>query len=134
MENLFQKKRFTMHSGGVSDFKLECDALTRKDYETLAYMVSRKIQFKKCFGIPRGGLPFEKALKQYENNNSETILIVDDVFTTGGSIIQFKNQLLQDGVINQETDVQVIVVFSRGKLLPNVVSIFSLNENYWQND
>ncbi len=30
MENLFQKKRFTMHSGGVSDFKLECDALTKK--------------------------------------------------------------------------------------------------------
>lgn len=134
MENLFQKVRFTMHSGGVSDFKLECDALTSNDYATLAYMVSRKMKFKKCYGIPRGGLPFEEALKPYESQDSETILIADDVFTTGGSIVEFKKKLLEDGIITEDSDVQSIVVFARGKLLPNITTIFSLNEDYWQND
>ncbi len=64
-------------------------------------MVSRKMKFKKCYGIPRGGLPFEEALKPYESSESETILIADDVFTTGGSIIEFKNKLLAEGIITQ---------------------------------
>ncbi|MDR0483669.1 MAG: phosphoribosyltransferase [Alphaproteobacteria bacterium] len=134
MENLFQKHKFKMHSGGISDFKLECDALTTKDYETLAFLVSRKMDFNKVMGIPRGGIPFAEALKSYENPNSKTFLIADDVFTTGGSIIEFKKQLLAENIIDNTTDVKAIVVFSRGELFPFVSSIFALNEDYWQND
>ncbi len=131
--NLFIKERFQMHAGGFSDFKIECDALTEKDYKTLAFLVSNKIKFKKVYGIPRGGLPFEYALKEYEDENATTILIADDVLTTGKSIVDHQELLIKEHGYKAE-DIQSIVVFARGKLLDNTTAIFNLNADFWQND
>ena len=133
MVNLFVKERFIMHAGGISDFKIECDALTKEDYKTLAFLVSRKIDYKKVYGIPRGGIPFEQELKKYENKNSNVILIADDVLTTGTSMIDFKKDLLAKEDIKEE-DIKGIVIFNRGNTLSWVETIFSLNEQFWQND
>ena len=93
MTNLFQYKKFTLHSGGISYFKIECDAITKEDYKTLAKIVSDKIKFKDVYGVPRGGIPFEKALKEYISNDSNNLLIVDDVLTTGGSMQEEIHQI-----------------------------------------
>ncbi|UQY80528.1 Orotate phosphoribosyltransferase [Candidatus Hepatincola sp. Av] len=128
MTNLFIKQNFKMHSGGYSDFKLECDALTEKDYHTLAHLVSKQFSFQKVLGIPRGGIPFASILEQYEDKKSNNLLIVDDVLTTGASMILAKNKALQNF---EEKNIKGIVIFARGEL-PNWVSpIFALNSLFW---
>ena len=69
--NLFIKEDFSSHAGLPLTWKVECDALTEKDYEALAKIVSEKITFCDVKGIPRGGIPFEKALKK--NNTVENV-------------------------------------------------------------
>ena len=61
--NLFIKEDFISHAGLPLTWKVECDALTDGDYDALAKIVSERLTFRDVKGIPRGGIPFEKALK-----------------------------------------------------------------------
>ena len=63
--SLFIREDFISHAGLPLTWKVECDSLTESDYIALAKIVSEKIKFRDVFGIPRGGIPFEKALKPY---------------------------------------------------------------------
>ncbi len=83
--NLFQLGTFTS-AGLTLDWKIECDCLQDKDIQTLAKEISNKFKFGKVEGVPTGGLRLAEALKQYSNPESLTLLIVDDVFTTGKSM------------------------------------------------
>ena len=104
--NLFIKEDFISHAGLPLTWKVECDALTDADYQALAKIVSEKINFKDVKGIPRGGVPFENALKQYaSNDSSDPLLICDDVYTTGTSM----REVYEDGAIG-------IVVFARNEI------------------
>jgi hypothetical protein len=76
--NLFQKKTFKAHSGGIKHFKIECDALTNGDIETLAYIISRKVSFYDVFGIPTGGIIIANALEKYKDRRAHRYLIVDE--------------------------------------------------------
>ncbi len=88
MANLFQRINFTSHSGKRLTWKIECDALTDDDWATLAliYMESSPAPFGFVFGVPSGGGRFADALRQYADAESESVLVVDDVLTTGASI------------------------------------------------
>ena len=133
MANLFIQERFQMHSGGFSDFKLECDALSKEDYDTLAFLIAKQYKFNKVEGIPSGGLPFAQALKKYEDSSSSKLLIVDDVLTTGGSMEKVRaNHLLVNNY--KESDIQGIVVFARGEFNSWITPFFSLNSLFWQNE
>ncbi len=132
--NLFIKKRFKMHAGGMSDFKLECDALTEKDYDTLAFLISRKISFKKAYGVPSGGLIFAEKLNQYKDENSNNILIAEDVVTTGKSMEDFKQKLIKEDASLTNANIFGITAFSRGPLPFWVRSVFNLDSLFWQND
>ena len=80
--SLFIREDFISHAGLPLTWKVECDALTDKDYEALAKIVSEKLTFRDVKGIPRGGIPFEKALKPYcTNDENDPLLIADDVYT-----------------------------------------------------
>ena len=80
--------------------------LNKKDYEALAKIVSEKLTFRDVKGIPRGGIPFEKALKPYcTNDESDLLLIADDVYTTGTSM----REVYEEGAIG-------IVVFARNEI------------------
>ena len=104
--NLFIKEDFISHAGLPLTWKVECDALTEKDYEALAKIVSEKITFCDVKGIPRGGIPFEKALKKdCTYNESDPLLICDDVYTTGTSM----REVYEEGAIG-------VVVFARNKI------------------
>jgi len=129
MTNLFQYKKFTMHSGGTSNFKIECDAITDQDYKTLAKLIAQKYNFKEVHGIPRGGVPFENALKEYVTNDNNNLLIVDDVLTTGGSMEEAKSKFADHGYDN----VFGVVVFARGQSKNWIKSMFQLENFFAEN-
>ena len=104
--SLFIREDFISHAGLPLTWKVECDALTDKDYEALAKIVSEKLTFRDVKGIPRGGIPFEKALKPYcTNDENDPLLIADDVYTTGTSM----REVYEEGAIG-------IVGFARNKI------------------
>ncbi len=90
--DLFQKIDFISHSGLPLKWKIECDALSKEEWDAIATMIMdyQKQPFSKAVGIPRGGLPLADALNVYASGNEkEPVLICDDVFTTGNSILDF---------------------------------------------
>lgn len=121
---LFVKKDFIMHSGEKGDFKIECDALTDDDLETMAYLISKRFTFKKAHGIPRGGLRIAKKLKQYADPTDSRILVVDDVMTTGTSM---QNELIKVREENPAAIINGVVLFNRSdkhKLLGNISPLY----------
>lgn len=120
--NLFTKQNITLHSGKQSDFKIECDALTDEDWECLAYLVSKKIQFKAVFGVPKGGVKLADKLQQYATRDYLLpILICDDVLTTGNSMEKFR---IEKG----ESNVMGVVIFARGQCPSWITPIFKMTE------
>jgi orotate phosphoribosyltransferase len=120
--NLFEKKKWTMHSGDTSDFKIECDALTCDDWDTIAYLISKHFSFVNVVGVPLGGLALAKALKKYKKSLGP-LLIVDDVLTTGTSMEEMKDTYLE----RYNNNIIGVVVFARGKCPNWITPIFSMN-------
>ena len=111
--NLFVKETFTGHSGDELHWKIECDALSEKDWDCLAYMASTLMpSFSRAVGVPTGGIPFADALNRYADENAQMWLIVDDVWTTGGSIAEFKSQFSAEELEKSIT----LVAFNRSSL------------------
>lgn len=96
--NLFMTGDFTLNSGAKSPWKIECDALTKEDWEGLAAMARQFLpKFSAVVGVPRGGIPFADALRQYATGDpAHPVLIAEDVCTTGGSIRRFRKVLEED--------------------------------------
>jgi orotate phosphoribosyltransferase len=106
-EPLFQHGTFKLASGRIAPWKIECDALTDHDWQTLALMISEKALFGEAVSVPTGGNKLALALTKYANPNSTHRLVVDDVYTTGGSI----RKIMKPGDTG-------FVVFSRTPDLP----------------
>ena len=88
---LFTTSEFTLHSGEKSAWKIDCDALTEADYDTLAHVaLSILPPFSKIEFVPTGGQRFAKAIQRARGfrpfSPSDPVLIVDDVCTTGQSL------------------------------------------------
>ena len=87
---LLQQGAFTLHSGERSQWKIQCDALTESDIQTVALMlVERLPPFGSVEGVPTGGLRLTAALSGYVT--AGPLLIVDDVATTGDSLEKQRN-------------------------------------------
>ncbi len=114
---LFKNEKVISHAGLHLPFKIECDALTEEDIETIAAIISRKYKFRAVCGIPRGGIRLAAALQKYLSNEG-LVLIVDDVLTTGLSMEDARRQIGGDAF--------GIVIFARGKCPEWVKPIFQL--------
>jgi hypothetical protein len=115
--NLFQYGQFKSHSGLTLPFKIECDALTDLDWDNLAAIIAtHTLPFNKVEGVPRGGLKLAEVLKPYRDPEG-TLLIVDDVFTTGASMEQQRKGRQAQG----------FVVFARGPLPPWITALCFVN-------
>lgn len=120
--NLFQKKNLVLSSGQASDFKIECDALTDEDVETLAYLISKKFEFAYVYGVPTGGNRLKEALLKYcDPKHTNKRLLVDDVLTTGESMEEMKKLFLFP-----QDPVQGVVIFARGKCPDWITPIFQM--------
>src|SRR5512139_3083284 len=85
--SLFKWGRFTSHSGLDLNWKIDCDAFDDDDWKCLAKLIADRCRFGSVYGIPRGGKKLEEFLYQYRTPEVETRLVVDDVWTTGKSMI-----------------------------------------------
>lgn len=82
---LFKPGSFTLHSGAVAKWKIECDALTVEDWAALGIMLMERIPaFGSVEGVPRGGVVLATLLRIFATDGP--LLIVDDVLTTGKSM------------------------------------------------
>ena len=132
--SLFQLGEFVLQSGESTTWKIECDALKEKDYATLAYIVANEWKLKfglvdcvgpaKKDGVYTNAFKFVRKLRKYQTNHyiQDPILIVDDVLTTGQSIIEEMQHMKQ--ATHNECEVQGVVIFARGDCPKWVRSIF----------
>ena len=98
--SLFQEGEFTGHSGSQLKWKIECDALEIDDWKCLATMILdyEKRPFQAAIGIPRGGVMLGTFLNPYSSQNpKDPYLICDDVLTTGGSMVEFRDKYFRKG-------------------------------------
>jgi hypothetical protein len=116
---LFNLGDFKLHSGGVSRWKIDCDALTADDWAALALMLAERLPpFGWPLGVPRGGLPLARALERYATPGHAAALIVDDVCSTGASMEAFRRQIRKPNF--------GAVVFSRGPTPDWVTPLFRM--------
>ena len=115
--NLFVEGDFVGHSGGELHWKIECDALSDADWKCLARMISEieTRPFQSAIGIPRGGVKLGMYLNEYSTQNPKhPYLICDDVLTTGGSMVEFRDKYFR------KSDSFGWVIWSRGTFDANV--------------
>ena len=101
MMELFQEGKFRSHAGLDMSWKIEMDSLTYDEWKCIAQMIMDFTQpFERVVGVPRGGTVLANILNKYATDNEkDPICLVDDVMTTGGSMIDFKANLPFDNVI-----------------------------------
>ena len=117
MSNLFKAESFVSHSGLDLNWKIECDALSDPEWFTISQMIMEvSPPFREAHGIPRGGVKLGNLLRQYGTKKKEDpICIVDDVLTTGGSMVECAEKEFEGEVVIGW------VVFSRGHM-PNWIN------------
>ena len=103
---LFESGDFVLRSGAETDWRINAEALDASSIATIACMIADRVgPFCAVRGIPTGGEPLAKALEPYRSDEGP-LLIVDDVFTTGASMEEYRNYV---GVI----DTAFYVIFDR---------------------
>ena len=128
MSNLFKAESFVSHSGLDLNWKIECDALSDPEWFTISQMIMEvSPPFREAHGIPRGGVKLGNLLRQYGTKKKEDpICIVDDVLTTGGSMVECaETEFKGENVIGW-------VVFSRSHMPDWINALFRMpyiNEN-----
>jgi orotate phosphoribosyltransferase len=122
--SLFNLGSFRLHSGENSDFKIDCDYLSHEDIEALCYILHKKIpEFSHVYGVPRGGLILEKELRKYcRPLIPNRILVIDDVLTTGDSILTFMDKF-------DPLEVMGATLFRRSsqEVCPNIYSLINID-------
>lgn len=116
---LFNKGQFELASGKISDFKIDCDFLSDESIEAIAYKLSTKYTFGKVFGVPTGGLRLATALEKF-CSESPTILLVEDVVTTGNSLRQYRENII---ALYPDQNIINISIFAR-EIVEDVDSMF----------
>ena len=122
MSNLFKAESFVSHSGLDLNWKIECDALSDPEWFTISQMIMEvSPPFREAHGIPRGGVKLGNLLRQYGTKKKEDpICIVDDVLTTGGSMIEYaETEFGGEDVIGW-------TVFARGQMPEWVNALFRM--------
>ena len=125
--SLLQLATITLHSGKKSGYKIECDALTQTDIEAAASMLALILPpFSMALGVPRGGVRIADALDNFASDHQAPVCIVDDVLTTGGSMVAFRDQRPNTG-----RGAIGAVIFARGPCPDWVTPLFTLDEGLW---
>ena len=122
MIDLFQRVDFKSHSGLDLTWKIEMDSLTPKEWDCISTMILElSPPFKEAIGIPRGGVKLGKLLNLHgTGKRTDPICIVDDVLTTGGSMVECaETEFKGENVIGW-------VVFARSQLPDWINALFRM--------
>lgn len=123
--NLFQKGDYRLASGERSWFKIDCDALTTADLTVLAELLSERVEpFSNVYGVPTGGLRLASLMREYVTEGVDSVLVVDDVWTTGGTIRAFEKAVLR--AHDWKKTSQLAVLFARTPVPMTVRTLFQL--------
>ena len=124
--HLFQSIDFKSHSGLELKWKIECDALSDPEWFTISQMIMEITSpFKEAIGIPRGGTKLGNLLNQYGTGKKEDpILLVDDVLTTGKSMVDYREEM--DIERWQKSCALGWVVFARIKTPKWITALFQM--------
>lgn len=116
-QSLFIWGAFTSHSGLNLPYKIDVDALTDAELDTLAQIATSKLPpFGSVEGVPRGGLRLAERMKP----TAGRLLVVDDVLTTGAAMeAQRKGR-----------DAIGLVIFARGPVPAWVTPLFVEETEY----
>ena len=128
--NLFKNENFVSAAGLNLNYKIECDALTDEDLEAIAAIVAPQLKPFWCVvGVPTGGARMVKFFEKYRTlewyGENFSALIVDDVWTTGKSLLEFKDREGWEGSKNWHG----FVIFNRNvnPLPENIKSLMTVN-------
>lgn len=121
VKDLIQFGWFTSHSHFQLPWKFDCDALSDGTIDALAKLICWKFAFSNVHGVPRGGLRLAAALEPH-CEPGYPLLIVDDVLTTGRSMIEARKMLASD-----KRPIGVVIA-ARGKCPDWVWPILTVNE------
>tara|TARA_B100000586_G_C19911373_1_gene343323 strand:- start:208 stop:615 length:408 start_codon:yes stop_codon:yes gene_type:complete len=124
--HLFKSVDFKSHSGLELKWKIECDALSDPEWFTISQMIMEITSpFKEAIGIPRGGTKLGNLLNQYGTGKKEDpILLVDDVLTTGKSMVDYREEM--DIERWQKSCALGWVVFARIKTPKWITALFQM--------
>ena len=118
--SLFNLGEFRLASGIKSNFKIDCDALTDQDWDAAAALLSAKVgPYGPVYGVPSGGMKLAERLRLSSSPGCFP-LIVDDVWTTGGSV---RRTVMELGLGNY----RVAVLFGRGPTPYWVTALFRMD-------
>lgn len=124
--NLFQDGALWGTSGINLEFKIDCDALSDSDIRTLAQIARRRLVYpSKVIPVPTGGNRLAKELAKQGLVRTGNTVIVDDVWTTGTSVLKVavENNLLD----KLGSSAQCLVIFARGSYPHWVRPLFTIN-------
>ena len=124
---LIQTGEFTLNSGLKSGFKIVADEFVRDNLAALTTLIRQMAgAYGSVYGVPRGGLALEESLLAHADPASSTVLIVDDVLTTGGSMRRAREKLA-----GTHRHVVGAVVFARGPCPHWVHPLFAMGQAFW---
>lgn len=114
---LLSRGRFRGASGQFFPFKIECDALDAEDWVVVSEALRPRLApFCCAIGVPTGGVQLALMLNRFRSPRklTRTLLVVDDVWSTGGSMRKFAEQYLKDNPGKFDPRWHGAVAFSRG--------------------
>lgn len=131
MSDWLQLANVTLHSGRRSSFKIECDELTADVVAAGCALLAKVLPpFGAVSGVPTGGLRLEEAMQPHITDGPGPMLIIDDVWTTGGSMRRHHSDHFggrHDGGCN----CLFAVLFARGAYPVTVTALFTLDARLW---
>lgn len=121
----FQLGDYTFASGRRSTFKVECDDLTDAELAAMCSVLARILRpFGEVHGVPTGGLRVADHMRPHSVPGCMP-LVVDDVWTTGGSMERYWDSLGRPMALRA-------VLFARGPYPPGVVALWTLDPHLWE--
>jgi orotate phosphoribosyltransferase len=122
---LFEIGDFILHSGQRTNFRINCDVLTAEVWRAIAAFAAPIIgDFTQIHSIPRGGDALANAMQPYANfaptPRSVTVLICDDVLTTGASMKKAQNMY-------PDVRTKGLVLYARGPAPNWIKVVFTLS-------
>lgn len=135
--SLLQWGNFTLHAGGRSWWRIDCDSLTDSEINLIAKLIHERIgilRFTVCpDSHPGSCVPklVDVMNRLYAGGSAEApILIVDDVLTTGSSMIARRSQIEESMSPSyyREGGIVGAVIFARGPCPDWIMPLFQFTD------